>query len=59
MCYGSGCENELSSGPNIGECSGRGFCPPLGEICNVCGADTESDETICEQCKEIFEKEEL
>lgn len=53
MCFGMDCPNEITSGPRIGECRG-GYCPPIGEICNICGADTESDSPVCDQCLELF-----
>ncbi len=60
MCYGSGCPNEIISGPRIGDCrGGKSQCPPSGEICNVCGADTECDDPVCNQCQETLELENI
>lgn len=61
MCYGSNCENEIRFGPKAGECRGGRniYCPPYGEICNMCGTDTESDEPVCDGCKESMKKGEI
>ena len=50
MCYGSGCKNEVTHGPNMGNCGG-GHCPPE-DSCQTCKHRTG---TKCRKLDEYIE----
>lgn len=61
MCYGSGCQFEILSGLNCGECGGGryAFCPSDEQPCDICEDMMGKEKQVRGQCNLTIEDMEV